>query len=100
MKPATFHTEAEADLQEGLRYYAAQRAGLDGEFLREFETALQRIRENPLHYAVEDDDGIRYCPLRRFPYTLVYVDLNDRIWIAAVAHQHRRPRYWSTRHRE
>ena len=55
------------------------------------------MRENPLLFAVEDDPGVRYCPLRRFPYTLVYIDLEDRIWVAAVAHQRRRPHYWSRR---
>jgi toxin ParE1/3/4 len=71
-----------------------------GSFAREFEAALQRVRENPLAYAAEDDSGVRYCPLRRFPYSLVYVELNDRIWVAAVAHQQRRPRYWARRHPE
>jgi toxin ParE1/3/4 len=97
MKPATLHEEAEAELRDALGYYAGQRHGLDGEFRREFEAALEQIRENPQTYAVEDDNGVRYCPLRRFPYTLVYVDLEDRIWVAAVAHQRRRPRYWASR---
>jgi toxin ParE1/3/4 len=97
VKPATLHADAEAELWEALDHYEAKRAGLGGEFRREFEAALQRVRENPLGYALEDDSGIRYCPLHRFPYTLVYVELHDQIWVAAVAHQHRRPRYWSRR---
>jgi toxin ParE1/3/4 len=97
MKPAFFHENAEAELRKALEDYELQRPGLDGEFRREIEAALKRVRENPLAYAAEDDDGVRYCPLRRFPYTLVYVDLDDFIWIAAVAHQHRRPRYWGFR---
>jgi toxin ParE1/3/4 len=100
VKPATLHEDAEAELREALDYYAGQRPGLDGEFRREFEAALERVRGNPLAYAVEDDAGVRYCPLRRFPYTLAYVDLEDRIWVAAVAHQRRRPRYWARRRPE
>jgi toxin ParE1/3/4 len=100
MKPATLHEDAEAELREALDHYARQREGLDGEFRREFEAALERVRENPLLYAVENDDGVRYCPLRRFPFTLVYVDLEDCIWVAAVAHQRRRPRYWASRRPE
>jgi len=98
MKPAILHEAAESELREALKYYAGQRVGLDGEFLREFEAAQKSVRDNPLLYALEDDDGVRYCPLRRFPYTLVYVDLDDRIWVAALAHQRRRPRYWAGRH--
>lgn len=100
MKPVTLHTDAEAELREALDYYEGQRTGLGGEFRREFEAALQRVRENPQAYAVEDDSGVRYCPLRRFPFTLVYVELDDRIWVAAVAHQRRRPRYWARRRTE
>lgn len=97
MKPATLHAHAEAELREALEYYEKQRPGLGGEFLREFEAALQRVRENPHAYAAEDDPGIRSCPLRRFPYTLVYVEIVDHVWVAAVAHQRRRPRYWARR---
>lgn len=97
MKLAMLHEEAEAELREALDYYAEQRAGLDGEFRRAFEAALQKVREHPLLHAIEADDGIRYCPLRRFPYNLVYVDLEQSIWVVAVAHQRRRPYYWASR---
>jgi toxin ParE1/3/4 len=97
VKPATLHVDAEAGLREALDYYEGRRSGLGGEFRREFEAALQRVRANPQAYAVEDDRRIRYCPLHRLPYTLVYLELDDRIWVAAVAHQRRRPRYWARR---
>jgi toxin ParE1/3/4 len=97
VKPVILHADAEAELRQALDYYEAQRAGLGGEFRREFEAALLRVGDNPQAYAVEDDSGVRYCPLRRFPFTLVYVELDDRIWVAALAHQRRRPRYWARR---
>ena len=95
MKPITLHECAEAELHDALEYYEGQRTGLGGEFRREFEAAVERVRANPLAYAIEDDGGVRYSPFRRFPYKLVYVDLSDRIWVTAVAHHRRRPRYWS-----
>lgn len=97
MKSATFHPDAEADLRGALAYYAEKRVGLDGEFRRDFEAALEAVRENPLIYAMEDEAGCRYCPLRRFPYTLVYLDGDDSIWVVAVAHQRRRPGFWASR---
>jgi toxin ParE1/3/4 len=97
VKSVTLHADAEAELRETLDYYESRRSGLGGEFRREFEAALERVRENPQLYAAEDDTGVRYCPLHRFPYTLVYVELDDRIWVAAVANQRRRPRYWARR---
>ncbi len=97
MKPYTLHAEAEAELGRAFEYYERQQTGLAGDFRREFEAALQRVRDNPLSYPTEESTGARYCPLRRFPYTLVYVELDDRVWVSAVAHQRRRPRYWLDR---
>ena len=97
MKPFTIHVEAEAELREALEHYERQRAGLGAELREEVEAALVRVRQNPRLYATEVDAGVRYCPVHRFPYTLVYLDLEDHIWVAAVAHQHRRPRYWARR---
>ncbi|MFO0812222.1 MAG: type II toxin-antitoxin system RelE/ParE family toxin [Gemmatales bacterium] len=96
MKPAILHEDAEVELAEVLEYYATRRKGLDGEFLREFEAALVKIRENPLQFAA-DMDGVRLCPFRRFPYAVVYVEYDEILWVLAVAHQHRRPRYWDRR---
>jgi toxin ParE1/3/4 len=97
VKPVTIHEGAEADLRDGITYYNDQRAGLGGELRAELELALTRIQENPLAYAMEDDEGTRFCPLHRFPYSIVYLDLEDAIWVAAVVHHRRRPRYWAGR---
>lgn len=96
MKPIIIHPQAEEELEEATANYDCQRAGLGKEFRLEFEAALDRLKTQPLLYAIEVDD-VRACPLRRFPFTIYYADLEDRIWLAAVAHQHRRPGYWEDR---
>jgi toxin ParE1/3/4 len=98
--PYILHRDAEAELGEALDYYEQKRPGLARAFRLEFEAALERVRQNPLGYAEEDESGIRFCPLRRFPYTLVYLNLENHVWVAAVAHQHRRPGYWARRQPE
>jgi toxin ParE1/3/4 len=96
VKPVVMHAAAEAELEEAAARYESRRRGLGREFRLEFEAALNRLTANPELYAIEVD-GVRGCPLRRFPYTVYYVDLTDRIWLAAVADQRRRPGYWSRR---
>ncbi len=96
MKPVVMHAEAEAELEAAATYYERHRPGLGREFRVEFEAALARLTANPELYAIEVDE-VRGCPLRRFPYTVHYIDLADRIWLAAVADQRRRPGYWSRR---
>jgi hypothetical protein len=72
VKPFTLHADAEKELHEAAAGYDERRAGLGGEFLAQFAAALERVRQNPQMYAA-DEAGVRYCPLRRFPYTLVYL---------------------------
>jgi len=32
-----------------------------------------------------------------YPYSLVYLEQGDRVWIVAVMHAKRQPDYWKTR---
>jgi toxin ParE1/3/4 len=91
------HAEAEAEVRAAIAYYQGQREGLGREFRREFEATLERLRRTPEAFVSIDDRGTRKHRFRRFPYTIYYVELDDSIWIAAVAHQKRRPGYWSGR---
>jgi hypothetical protein len=49
------------------------------------------------HPAAAESGATRICPLHRFPYSLFYEDLPDRVWVAAVGHHRRRPSYWARR---
>jgi plasmid stabilization system protein ParE len=99
MKPMMLHADAEAELRDAMAYYEARKEGLGGDFRKEIEAALGRIAANPLRFAEYRIKGIRECPVKRFPYALYYRELSDSIWVAAVAHQKRRPGYWSRRKR-
>ena len=98
MKPCLIHPEAERELSEALGYYEYRRAGLGGRLRNEFEAALLRVRADPLLFAAETEGGVRHCPLRKFPFSLVYLDLPEIVWIVAFAHQMPPPPIlgWST----
>ena len=96
MKPIVFHPDAAREARDAVDYYEGVRPGLGDDFQAELDAALARIQQNPQLYAAESD-SIRICPLRRFPYSVYYEELVDRIWVATVGHQHRRPGYWSRR---
>lgn len=100
MKPVVFHSEAEWELHQASRHYEKQRAGLGREFRQEVESAVQRILQNPRAFPVHDNEGTRRSLVRRFPYTVFFVELHDVLWVAAVAHHRRRPQYWSGRRPE
>jgi toxin ParE1/3/4 len=97
VKPVVIHADAEAETLAAIAYYEGERAGLGREFREEFEAAIDRIGRLPQAAPPLDAQGTRKHRLRRFPYTVYYVELDQEIWIAAVAHQKRRPGYWAGR---
>ena len=97
MNPVTFNSEADDEFRAAAVYYDGKQAGLGDDFVAEVEQAVQRIAQTPQAFPLHGSSGLRKCILRRFPYTIFFLELPDRIWIAAVAHQRRRPGYWSHR---
>lgn len=83
--------EAEADIADAYRWYEAQRPGLGQDSLEAVEGALERIVEQPLRYAPVHRDTRRTF-LRRFPYVVFHVRLDDSVHVIAVLHQRRNPR--------
>jgi toxin ParE1/3/4 len=97
VKPVHFHEEAETEYDGAIAYYEQQRAGLGSQFQAEVEAATQRIATRPQSFPLTPSDGTRRCILRRFPYTLHFLEFDDEIWVLAVAHQRRNPGYWHGR---
>lgn len=86
-----------AELQDAAAYYVATaNAELGFAFLEEFERATDVIRRNPEMAPVFRRQYRRYL-LRRFPYTVIHQHTAEEIRIIAVAHQRRRPGYWTGR---
>ena len=96
MQEMTFHEEADVELQEAALYYEERAFDLGLTFLEEIYEATQRVLANPKAYKLVGDE-VRQAPIRRFPYSILYVDEPDRIRVIAVAHQKRRPGYWHGR---
>lgn len=96
MKRVVFHPEAAREAREAAAWYAGIRPELAVGFHAELLLALSRIQQNPQLYAAESDQ-IRVAPLNRFPYLVMYEELPDCVWIAAIGHVRRRPQYWAGR---
>ena len=91
-----FHEAADEELTEAVSYYDARASGLGDRFLAEIKAATRTIELHP-EIAPIIDLGVRAKVLDRFPYTLMYVVEPDELFIVAVAHQSRRPGYWTDR---
>ncbi|MEE4354911.1 MAG: type II toxin-antitoxin system RelE/ParE family toxin [Desulfococcaceae bacterium] len=96
MNNIRFLRKASQELDEAVEWYNQQSSGLGIKFLDEVDKGLRRISIYP-YSCVEIEDNIRRCLVSRFPYGLIYGMDEGMIVIIAVAHLHRRPRYWSRR---
>ena len=96
MTSVRFLEVAQAELDEAVAHYNAERPGLGDEFLGEILGALDRIRRYPDAWAAFGSSA-RRCLTRRFPYGVVYQVLAREILVVAVAHLHREPGYWRQR---
>lgn len=99
--PVFTETEAEAEIEEMVRWYERRREGLGALVLAELDDAFRRISERPLAASLlpslPAELGVRRVLLNRFPYFVAYVARSESIHIVAVGHQHRRPGYYLRR---
>jgi toxin ParE1/3/4 len=100
VKPVIFHAEAEAEIRAAIVFYEEKRDGLGLAFQEEVEAAAERIAQSPKVYSPHGESGVRRFLLSRFRHTIFFLELDDVIWIAAVAHQRRKPDYWISRQPE
>lgn len=91
-----FHPAALREVEDAQAWYETRSLLAASAFLRELSIAVQRIRQAPDRYPVADA-GTRCILLDRFPFTIYYREKSGALNIVAVAHQKRRPGYWSAR---
>jgi toxin ParE1/3/4 len=90
------HPHARAEIRDARNWYF-ERSPLSAiAFAQTVENAIFRIREAPNTFLLADH-GTRKFVLQRFPFNIFYLIRETEIVIVAVAHQKRRPGYWSSR---
>lgn len=96
MKPLVVHPEAEVEFARDTEFYANRSRRLAVEFTNAVDDGLVFVRENP-EAGTPIRGALRSWVVRRFPYSLIYREEADRIYILALAPQRRRPEYWRKR---
>ncbi len=96
--------EAKLELLGIVRWYEDQSSGLGGEFLDELEPVLENVRRSPRDYPKWEFSprrhDVRRASLNRFPHRVMFVVQGDEVWIAAIQHPSRSPKYWTRRLRQ
>jgi plasmid stabilization system protein ParE len=96
-----FDDEADAEYRLAGRWYEARREHLGIEFFDAVDAAIDRIVAAPQAGSpvrgLPPDLTVRRRAVMRFPYHVVYMELETHIRILAIAHDRRRPGYWHDR---
>ncbi len=90
------HEEANREFREALDYYTQIDPELGVRFYREMERLMLEVCERPFLFRQFDPPARRHFT-DRFPYGIVYLFLDDYVWIVAIMHLHREPGYWRER---
>ena len=96
MKPVVFLDAAMAEFEAAAEYYEQRVPGLGVEFQKAVAVAVHKIQDSPLRWMPYSKRNRRLL-LHRFPYLVIFSELEDKILIIAVAHGKRRPGYWHGR---
>jgi plasmid stabilization system protein ParE len=95
-KPISFLPAARKDIAQAYDWYESRKVGLGLDFLVELDRLVERIIKLPQGYervAAEFRRGI----LSRFPYSLYYEVMADRLIVYGVFHHSDDPAKWQSR---
>jgi plasmid stabilization system protein ParE len=100
LKLARLTAPAKQELREVAKWYAGKSPDLGRDFIAEVRRVLQLLEQFPgagssVPY-LDDPDTLRF-PVRRFPYQVVYVELEEILEIIAIAGDQQKPAYWQER---
>lgn len=91
-----FHPEARGDLRDAARWYRERNPAIAAEFRAAIDDVVRAIAGSPQRWPIYLHGARRYV-LRRFPFSVVYLDDPEEVVIVAVAHAKRRLGYWKGR---
>ncbi|MGK2913830.1 MAG: type II toxin-antitoxin system RelE/ParE family toxin [Porticoccaceae bacterium] len=83
---------AKIELKEAVQYYRANA----GDFRDEARRVTRQLLEHP-EIGLRIHHEVRRYPLHDYPFNIIYRLTPEAIIIVALAHQSRRPGYWTDR---
>lgn len=96
MKKAKFHESARQDYLESLRFYLSRSLQAAGNFQEEYRNTRNRVGQFP-RMGTPDEAGTRRITFPSFPFSLIYLEEEEQLYIIAVAHHSRSQGYWKDR---
>ena len=91
-----FHPDAETEFLKAIDYYESKENQLGYDFALEIYSTVERILAHPSAWPIIEEK-IRRALVRRFPYGILYSQVEEEIYIIAVMNLNRDPEYWKDR---
>jgi hypothetical protein len=84
---------AELELVDACEWYEKQQKGLSTYFRREIKITIQSIDLNPKLFSKRYNSELRFVPVNKFPYVIVYWydEQLDTTFITSIFHTSRSP---------
>jgi plasmid stabilization system protein ParE len=92
----SFHPSARQELHEAQDRYKEKSNAVALAFTDEIAWAIEQIVLSPGRWRKYDQHTRRFL-LSRFPYSIIYREVDDAVQVVAVAHHRRKPSYWAPR---
>ena len=96
MKAVRFHYEARAEIAHEALHYSAVSKSLAERFVKAVEDAVSLASEFPA-MGTTYTYGTRRYYTKKFPFSVVYLDRRDEVYILAIAPFSKKPGYWKSR---
>jgi toxin ParE1/3/4 len=96
MKNIRIHPKAEEEIRWEKEYYRRKNPALVTRLREELSKAIHSISEAPNRYPIYMENCRRYL-LFKFPFLVIYREIEDQIQIIAFAPGRKKPGYWKNR---
>ena len=96
MLPINYLPSARKDFDASFDWYADRSTIAAARFANAVDAATARISENAKTLAWVDRVH-QECPVKKFPFRIIFRQVEDQILIVAIAHAKRLPKYWRSR---
>lgn len=80
----TYSSQAQSDVRLGFRHYKAVSESLGKYFLNELKQAEEAVLNAPEAFQVRFFDRVRGYPLKKFPFLILYVVVENSVYVIAV----------------
>lgn len=96
MKSIAFHPDVSRDIHGSYKWYEKELDGLGLQFISELENGFDAVSYAPSTWPIFEYGFRRYI-LARFPFSVIYKEEENEVFIVAVMHNSRNPEYWKER---